>query len=296
MTVVVPTLNEVEGIGLVLDELLGIGVPRERILVVDGGSTDGTVDVVRRYGVRVVRQEGRGKADAIWTALKHVNTPYMLVMDGDYSYPAKYVPVLIEEITSTGADEVIGIRVPQPGSQGFVYRLGNRLLTWAFNLLFSTRLHDVLSGMYIIRTESLRDAVMEVGDFSIEAQIVAHMVSTGKTVREVPIEYRPRVGRKKLSVFDGAKIFMDMAILTTRYNPMLILFLLGSLLLIPGLALGAYVGYWYIFYGIKYYLKGLIAIMLTLIGLQFLGMAAMSIYMKRMEYRLRKAIEELRKD
>ncbi|WP_243675872.1 hypothetical protein [Vulcanisaeta distributa] len=85
--------------------------------------------------------------------------------------------------------------------------------------------------------------------------------------------------------------------LTIRYNPMLILFLLGALLLIPGLALGAYVGYWYIFYGIKYYLKGgLIAIIMTLIGLQFLGMAAMAIYMKRMEYRLRKAIESLRRD
>ncbi|WP_243671354.1 glycosyltransferase family 2 protein [Vulcanisaeta sp. JCM 16161] len=234
VTVVIPTRDEVKGIGLVLDEVLSVGVPRERVLVVDGGSTDGTVDVAVRYGVRVVQQEGRGKADAIWTALKYVNTPYMLVMDGDYSYPARYIPEMVREVMRTGADEVIGVRKPLPCSQGPIYRLGNRLLTWVFNLLFDTKLHDVLSGMYIVRVESLRDAVAEVGGFSIEAHIAAHMISTGRVVREIPIEYRPRVGKKKLGVVDGLRIFRDMVLLTTRYNPMLILFLLGALLLIPG--------------------------------------------------------------
>ncbi|WP_243675871.1 glycosyltransferase family 2 protein [Vulcanisaeta distributa] len=204
-TIVIPTRDEVEGIGLVLDELFEVGVSRERILVVDGGSRDGTVDVAMKYGVRVIQQEGRGgKAMAIWTALKYVNTPYMLVMDGDYSYPAKYVPEMVREIVRTGgADEVIGVRRPLPGSQGFIYRFGNKILTWAFNLLFGTKLHDVLSGMYIIKADSLRDAVAEVGGFSIEAHITAHMVSTGRVVREVPIEYRRRVGRKKLGVRGG---------------------------------------------------------------------------------------------
>ncbi len=298
VTVVIPTRDEVEGIGLVLDELIGVGVPRDRILVVDGGSTDGTVDVVLRYGVRVVQQEGRGgKAMAIWTALKYVSTPYMLVMDGDYSYPAKHVLELVEEIVRTGgADEVISVRRPLPGSQRLIYRFGNWLLTRVFNLLFDTRLHDVLSGMYVVRVEALRDAVAEVGGFSIEAHIAAHMVSTGRVIREIPIEYRRRVGKKKLGVKDGLAIFGDMVRLTTRYNPHANPIPNRRITTHTGLALGAYVGYWYLFYGIKYYLKGLVAIMLTLIGLQFLGMAAMAIYMKRMEYRLRKAIESLRRD
>ncbi len=88
VTVIIPTLNEVEGIGLVLNELIGVGVSRDRVLVVDGGSTDGTVRVAEERGVRVIRQLGRGgKADAIKTALRYVETPYMLVMDGDYTYP-----------------------------------------------------------------------------------------------------------------------------------------------------------------------------------------------------------------
>ncbi|MEM0273315.1 MAG: glycosyltransferase [Sulfolobales archaeon] len=86
LTVIIPTLNEVEGIGLVIDEVLSIGIPKDNILVVDGGSTDGTVDVVRSKDVKLVMQEGRGKASAIATALKYVKTPYVAVLDGDYTY------------------------------------------------------------------------------------------------------------------------------------------------------------------------------------------------------------------
>ncbi|MGC8543478.1 MAG: glycosyltransferase [Vulcanisaeta sp.] len=56
VTVVIPTRDEVEGIGLVPGELFKVGVSRERVLVIDGGSTDGTVDVIMRYGVRVIQQ------------------------------------------------------------------------------------------------------------------------------------------------------------------------------------------------------------------------------------------------
>jgi dolichol-phosphate mannosyltransferase len=293
LTIVIPTLNEAEAIGRVIEEVLGVGVPRDHILIVDGGSNDGTVEIASKYGVRVIRQRGRGKADAIKTALDYVDTEYMLVMDGDYTYPAKHIPELLRHARLRNSDEVIGVRSMVHGSQGLLYRFGNLLLTKVFNIIFGANLHDVLSGMYLIRVESLRDAVMEMGGFGVEAEIAAHMVSTGKLVTEVPIEYRRRLGRKKLGVRHGFSIFGDMIRLAARYNPMFLLFLMGALLIIPGLVMGAYVGYWYIFYGIKYYLKGLIAIMLFLIGLQFLGMAVLSLYLKRMEFRLRRAMESL---
>ena len=93
-------------------------------------------------------------------------------------------------------------------------------------ILFSTRFRDTFGGMYIISMKALRDALMEIGDFSIETQMVAHMVNTGKAVREVLIEYRLRVNGKKLDVLDGMRILMNMVRPTTRYNLVLILFLL----------------------------------------------------------------------
>ena len=192
VTVVIPTLNEVRAIGRVLEEVLALGIPRESVVVVDGGSTDGTVEVANSYGVVVLPQEGRGKADAVKTGLKYVRTPYVVVMDGDYTYPARYIPKLLEALTSGNCDLVVGARVLGEGSQGVLFRFGNRVLTAFFDIMFSARLRDVLSGMYASRLADLREVAFEMGGFSLESEVVAHFASLGR-VCEVPIEYRPRL-------------------------------------------------------------------------------------------------------
>ncbi|MCX8169448.1 MAG: glycosyltransferase, partial [Candidatus Methanomethylicia archaeon] len=83
VTIVIPTLNEEKAIGIVLDELLNLGY--RNIIVVDGYSKDNTVKIAFEKGVKVIYQHGHGKTGAIQTALEHVNTSYMLVMDGDYT-------------------------------------------------------------------------------------------------------------------------------------------------------------------------------------------------------------------
>ena len=80
--------------------------------------------------------------------------------------------------------------------------------------------------------------------------------------------------------------------LAWRYNPTFFIFFLGSLLLVIGLPLGAWVAYNYFFMGVKYYLKGLVAIVLTLAGFQSLLLAILALYMKRMEIRI---LRELRR-
>jgi dolichol-phosphate mannosyltransferase len=293
VTVVIPTLNEVRAIGRVLEEVLALGIPRESVVVVDGGSTDGTVEVASSYGVVVLPQEGRGKADAVKTGLKYVRTPYVVVMDGDYTYPARYIPKLLEVLTSGDCDLVVGARVLGEGSQGVLFRFGNRVLTAFFDIMFSARLRDVLSGMYAARLADLREVAFEMGGFSLESEVVAHFASLGR-VCEVPIEYRPRLDpeAKKLRVVHGLRIALDMLRLTWRYNPVFTIFAVGALLLIPGLALGAWVGYHYLFTGIKYYVKGLIAITMTLVGLLFLALAIITLYIRRTELRLRRYIRE----
>lgn len=293
VTVVIPTLNEVRAIGRVLEEVLALGIPRESVVVVDGGSTDGTVEVASSYGVVVLPQEGRGKADAVKTGLKYVRTPYVVVMDGDYTYPARYIPKLLEVLTSGDCDLVVGARVLGEGSQGVLFRFGNRVLTAFFDLMFGARLRDVLSGMYAARLADLREVAFEMGGFSLESEVVAHFASLGR-VCEVPIEYRPRLDpeAKKLRVVHGLRIALDMLRLTWRYNPVFTIFAVGALLLIPGLALGAWVGYHYLFTGIKYYVKGLIAITMTLVGLLFLALAIITLYIRRTELRLRRYIRE----
>jgi glycosyltransferase involved in cell wall biosynthesis len=296
--VAIPTLNEAKAIGLVLDEVLSLGVSRDSIVVVDGGSTDGTREAVILRGVKLVDQEGRGKVGAIKTVAKLANgVDYVVFLDGDYTYPAKHIPVLVREACSNGYDLVIGARkVLEPGTQSFLYGLGNKILTKTFNLLFGTKLSDVLSGMYVVRADVLRELGFESRGFGIESEIVAHVVSQGYKVHEVPIEYRRRVDEegKKLRIRHGFRILADMVRMAWRYNPTFFIFTLGSLALVVGLPLGLYVAYHYFFTGVKYYVKGLVAIILTLAGFQSLLLAVLSIYLKRMELRVLRELRRVR--
>ncbi len=73
ITVVIPTLNEEEAIGKVLDELQSLGF--NNIMIVDGYSTDRTVEIAKQFGVQTIRQHGKGKTGALKTAIEHVETP-----------------------------------------------------------------------------------------------------------------------------------------------------------------------------------------------------------------------------
>jgi glycosyltransferase involved in cell wall biosynthesis len=196
LTIIVPVLNEEKAIGFVLDELMETGVPRENIVVVDGGSTDGTVEIARSKGVRVVFQKGRGKADAVKTGLEQVKTPYVLVIDGDGTYPAEYIPKLLETAWRNKCDLVIGVRRFGREAQKLIFRLGNRIITTIFDILFGVKLRDVLSGMYLARTEHLKEVEFEMRGFSVESEIVSHFVNMGYKVCEEPIGYRPRIDPK----------------------------------------------------------------------------------------------------
>jgi len=296
ISVLIPTLNEEKAIGPVIDEVVNTGIPRENILVIDGGSTDNTVVIAYRKGVRVYPQEGRGKALAIKTGLKYVNTPYVLVMDGDWTYPAKYIPRLYEKMLSEDCDLVIGVRVYGKESQKLIFKLGNKVITWIFNMLFGTQLRDVLSGMYIAKTETLREVNFEMSGFSVESEIVAHFATVGKVCEE-GIEYRERLdpSAKKLRVVHGFKIALDILRLTWRYSPVFLIFAIGSLLLIPGLLLGAWVAYHYFFTGIKYYVRGIVAIVLAATGLLSLNSALMALYVRRIELRVHRKLNEITK-
>jgi len=282
ITVVIPTLNEETGIAKVIEELHSLNI--KNILVVDGYSKDKTIEVAAKLGAKTLYQQGRGKTGALKTAFDVVETLYMLIIDGDFTYDASSIERLVQHMGSY--DEVIGARVPaEKESMTPLHKFGNKLITKVFNLLLSTNISDVCSGMYILRTETARDIHLATSGFDVEVEIAAQVATTGR-ITEVPINYRPRMGRQKLSTWKhGFKIMKSIVNLGRTYNPGGFYSMIGSLITIPAiLMLGNSLLYWvstgridspWFFVGIS----------MILVAIQTMGVGVISLMLRRSELR-----------
>lgn len=284
VTVLIPVLNEEGAIQKVLREVTESGF--ENIIVVDGGSTDRTGDLAREEGVLIISQRGSGKSDAIRTAVPYIPTPYTLIMDGDNTYDPSDIYKLLKEGGMN--DEVIGDRIRGGGKENIpaLHRFGNWVITTVFNVLFGTSLHDVCSGMYLVKTEFLREYDFNARGFGVEAGIAAHVSSVSRRIYEVPINYRERIGEPKLKSRAGIGIVLDSVKLAWIYNPVFLIFLLASLIIVPSSVLLAFVAYRYLVYGISHFVWAIIGVVGLGIGIVSLLQALMCLYMKHIEYRL----------
>jgi hypothetical protein len=118
--------------------------------------------------------------------------------------------------------------------------------------------------MCAARTDVLREAALEARNFDIEVDILAK--ASGARVAEVPIQYRQRIGKKKLKPWHGISTASKMISLAYRLNPTLPLTLAGALLTAPGAALAGWVAHRFSYQGVPHYLLGTLAIILILLG------------------------------
>lgn len=280
VTVVIPVLNEEKAIGLVLDEVKAEGY--DNILVVDGYSSDNSVNVAQDRNVMVIFQHGSGKTSAIKTAIENVSTPYLLIMDGDHTYSGKDIEKFLNHACRYA--HIIGVRKNE--NIGFLHTFGNKLITRTFNILFGIGLSDICSGMYMLKTEVAKRLVLDSKRFCVEVEITAQTVIE-HDVTEVPIYYKSRIGERKLSTFkDGFQILSTLIDLARRYNPVFFFSTISALSILPAFAIFAMVFYRYLIMGIFHSGWALFGVMLLLLASQGFTVATIALLMKRMEFRL----------
>ena len=218
--VIIAALNEEEGIGFTVAELMDT-LEGSRVLVVDGRSTDRTVEVAKKMGADVVFQDGLGKGDAIAKAVAHIDSAvdYVVITDADYTYPAAYVPEMIrilEKAPDVGM--VCGNRFngyEDMKDLNSIFYIGNRLIAFTHNLLNGITLADPLTGLRVVRAEILRNWKVKSKGFDVEVELNHHVEREGFGIVEVPIKYRERLGEKKLGVRHAAGIFRRIMLETT---------------------------------------------------------------------------------
>jgi glycosyltransferase involved in cell wall biosynthesis len=208
---VIAALNEEEGIGATIAEMKDY-LGDISTLVVDGKSKDKTAQLAKNMGAKVIYQDGKGKGDAFAKALENLDetAKYIILTDADYTYPAEYVPDMIkilDEYPEVGM--VCGNRFNGHLEREALHRVfhaGNKMIAFAHKVLNDVELKDPLTGLRVIRVDALRDWHVESKGFDIEVELNNYVQRKGYTTREILIDYRERLGKKKLKARDGFAI------------------------------------------------------------------------------------------
>lgn len=209
VSVVMPVLNEVDGVRAVLPHLPDYV---DEVIVVDGGSSDGTAEAVRkiRPDARVVPQKGRGKGNALKAGLGLATGDMIVTMDADGSMDPSDIHRALAKLLE-GCDFVKGSRsLAGGGSDDFtrIRRAGNAFLTGVSNQLFGKSYTDITYGFNAYWSGVVID-VEELGDgFEFEIQIAVRAAKAGLQIDEVACFESSRVGgtSKLHAVRDGWQI------------------------------------------------------------------------------------------
>lgn len=205
VSVVIPCLDEADAIGDCVararETLVAAGLAGE-VIVVDNGSTDGSARHATAAGAVVVTEPRRGYGNAYRRGFEAAGGEYVVMGDADGSYDfgelTRFVAALEE-----GADFVIGTRLRgciHPGAMSWLHRyVGNPVLNGALNLLYGAGISDSHCGLRAFRREDLGRLELRSTGMELASEQVIRTVQLGLTITELPIDYRPRVGRSKLS-------------------------------------------------------------------------------------------------
>lgn len=231
IVVMIPALNEEGSIGNVIDD-----IPREelmhrglevRVVVVDGKSTDRTLNIAREKGAYILVQKGRGKGVAVRQAIalcdprevvpevlalrgglcshfsdlaSMLDAKYLIMLDADSTYPPRFILDVVSSLEQ-GADVVMGSRFLGEIKDGSMTRLnhfGNIVLSNVASMLYQKHCTDLCTGMWGFNGQALRMLELNSKHFELEAELFAESAKKGLRLEEIPITYLPRAGETKL--------------------------------------------------------------------------------------------------
>jgi len=241
VAVILPAYNEE---ATIRETMLGFhrALPQAAIFIIDNNSSDRTTanaqNTLNELGISgsVIAEARRGKGNAVRCAFMTIDADLYLLADADLTYPSERAPELLLPISEGKADMVGGDR-PSGGhyakrNKRRFHSLGNHLVQGTINLLFGSKLTDVMSGYRVFSRRFVKNYPILVEGFQIETDMTLHALHHRFRILEIPVEYRdrPAGSSSKLSTFvDGTKVIFTSAQIFRYYRPLLFFSLLSAL-------------------------------------------------------------------
>ncbi|MCA1810076.1 MAG: glycosyltransferase family 2 protein, partial [Lentisphaerae bacterium] len=241
ITVVIPCLNEAESIAqAVAKALAGISRTgcRAEVLVVDNGSQDGSAEIARRAGARVLHEPHRGYGSALRAGFARASHDIIVMGDADLTYDFERLDVLVQPLLDGQADLVMGNRMRsiKPGAMPWLHRyIGNPLLSMILRIMFRNHsVHDAHCGMRAITKSAYESLRCVTTGMEFASEMVIRAIRCRLRIMERDIEYHPRIGESKLRSFKDGWRHLRFMIL---HSPTMLLLLPGLIFWFAGLAI-----------------------------------------------------------
>src|ERR1043166_2802514 len=210
IAVLIPCYNEARTIAKVTKDFAR-ELPDATIYVFDNNSTDGSAELARDAGAGVISEKRQGEGHVVAAMLEKGHAGYYVMGDGDDTYPAERVRELLAPVMGDRADMVVGRRkaVDEKAAYRRFHVFGNWLVCAMINVIFRSRLQDIMSGYRAFNRMISRHLPIIAYGFDIETEMTVQCLYRRWVIQEVPVEYRerPEGSEAKLSTFhDGFRV------------------------------------------------------------------------------------------
>ncbi|MFQ5681787.1 MAG: glycosyltransferase family 2 protein [Candidatus Binatia bacterium] len=280
VSVIIPTLNEAQSLGSLLNGLKALELNDYEIIVVDDGSTDESAEIARRHGAKVIRHPYNiGNGAAIKSGIRAARGKLLVLMDGDGQHRPEDIPKLLN--ASEQYHMVVGARAK--GSRLRFHRYVANLVYNSFaSYVAKFRVEDLTSGFRVLsRKDGLRFIDLLPNTFSYPSTLTLAFLRSGLTVKYVPIQTLYRSGQSKISLItDGIRFLLIITKIATLFSPLRVFLPVSASFLISG------IGYYLYTYVTENRFTNMAVFLLTTAVVIFmLGLVSEQIALLRMEGR-----------
>ena len=243
LTIGIPCYNESITVGKVITDFRAV-FPASRILVIDNASTDDTAGIARAHGAEVVSEPRKGKGYAVQRLFGLTESDYLIMVDGDDTYPAEEALKLIATIEKEGGDTVVGRRTSD-AHDAFkaAHTWANLALARLIETIFAAHCGDLFSGYRLFTRAFYRNIPMLAKGFEVETELAIQTIDKGFVQRDVNISFRsrPEGSFSKLNTFtDGLRVIRVIITVVKDFKPMLFFSLIALIFFICSMVAGAF--------------------------------------------------------